>query len=414
MDRGKSIPLILEIKMEEYNYSLPLESIAMAPSANRDESKLLIYQNQLIKEDQYKNISHYLNSNAHLVFNNTKVIAARMLFKKITGGEIEVFLLEPANSMPHEQALQANSTSNWKCLIGGVKKWKNNEPIYCTTAGNDPITISALLKKKYDDYYEVEFAWKPASLAFSSILSLAGKIPLPPYIKREATSDDSLRYQTAYAKTEGSVAAPTAGLHFTPHIFNSLNKKNIAQSFLTLHVGAGTFKPVSSETIAEHTMHEEYFEVSKKIIEDLLDNDKMIIAVGTTSLRTLESLYWIGVKQVLQLNNEDEIQHVSQWENITLQTKSSVSKYDALKALIDMMENKNIESITGTTGICITPGYQFKIAQGLITNFHQPQSTLLLIIAAIVGKKWKELYAYALQHEFRFLSYGDGSLLFIE
>ncbi len=414
MDRGKSIPLILEIKMEEYNYSLPLESIAMAPSANRDESKLLIYQNQLIKEDQYKNISHYLNSNAHLVFNNTKVIAARMLFKKITGGEIEVFLLEPANNMPHEQALQANSTSNWKCLIGGVKKWKNNEPIYCTTAGNDPITISALLKKKYDDYYEVEFAWKPASLAFSSILSLAGKIPLPPYIKRESTSDDSLRYQTAYAKTEGSVAAPTAGLHFTPHIFNSLNKKNIAQSFLTLHVGAGTFKPVSSETIAEHTMHEEYFEVSKKIIEDLLDNDKMIIAVGTTSLRTLESLYWIGVKQVLQLNNEDEIQHVNQWENITLQTKSSVSKYDALKALIDMMENKNIESITGTTGICITPGYQFKIAQGLITNFHQPQSTLLLIIAAIVGKKWKELYAYALQHEFRFLSYGDGSLLFIE
>lgn len=400
--------------MEEYNYSLPLESIAMAPSANRDESKLLIYQNQLIKEDQYKNISHYLNSNAHLVFNNTKVIAARMLFKKITGGEIEVFLLEPANNMPHEQALQANSTSNWKCLIGGVKKWKNNEPIYCTTAGNDPITISALLKKKYDDYYEVEFAWKPASLAFSSILSLAGKIPLPPYIKRESTSDDSLRYQTAYAKTEGSVAAPTAGLHFTPHIFNSLNEKNIAQSFLTLHVGAGTFKPVSSETIAEHTMHEEYFEVSKKIIEDLLDNDKMIIAVGTTSLRTLESLYWIGVKQVLQLNNEDEIQHVSQWENITLQTKSSVSKYDALKALIDMMENKNIESITGTTGICITPGYQFKIAQGLITNFHQPQSTLLLIIAAIVGKKWKELYAYALQHEFRFLSYGDGSLLFIE
>ncbi len=414
MDRGKSIPLILEIKMEEYNYSLPLESIAMAPSANRDESKLLIYQNQLIKEDQYKNISHYLNSNAHLVFNNTKVIAARMLFKKITGGEIEVFLLEPANSMPHEQALQANSTSNWKCLIGGVKKWKNNEPIYCTTAGNDPITISALLKKKYDDYYEVEFAWKPASLDFSSIISLAGKIPLPPYIKREATSDDSLRYQTAYAKTEGSVAAPTAGLHFTPHIFNSLNKKNIAQSFLTLHVGAGTFKPVSSETIAEHTMHEEYFEVSKKIIEDLLDNDKMIIAVGTTSLRTLESLYWIGVKQVLQLNNEDEIQHVSQWENITLQTKSSVSKHDALKALIDMMENKNIESIIGTTGICITPGYQFKIAQGLITNFHQPQSTLLLIIAAIVGKKWKELYAYALQHEFRFLSYGDGSLLFIE
>jgi S-adenosylmethionine:tRNA ribosyltransferase-isomerase len=414
VDREKRLPLLTEIKMEEYNYSLPLESIAMAPSANRDESKLLIYQNQHIQEDQYKNISHHLNSNAHLVFNNTKVIAARILFKKITGGEIEIFLLEPANSKPHEQALLSSTTSNWKCLIGGVKKWKNNEAIYCTTTGNDPITISARLKRKYDDYYEVEFAWEPSSLAFSSILSLAGKIPLPPYIKREATSDDSIRYQTAYAKTEGSVAAPTAGLHFTPHIFDSLNKKNIVQSFLTLHVGAGTFKPVSSETIAEHTMHEEYFEVSKKTIEDLLDNDKLIIAVGTTSLRTLESLYWIGVKQVLQLNNQDEIQHVGQWENITLQTKSSVSKHDALNALIDMMENKNIESITGTTGICITPGYQFKIIQGLITNFHQPQSTLLLIIAAIVGEKWKEIYAYALQHKFRFLSYGDGSLLFIE
>ena len=334
--------------------------------------------------------------------------------KKNTGGEIEVFLLEPTNKMPHEQALQATSTTKWKCMIGGVKKWKNNDPIYCTTIGNDPITISALLKNKYDDYYEVEFAWSPAKLPFSTIISLAGKIPLPPYIKREATSEDTQRYQTAYAKTEGSVAAPTAGLHFTPHIFNSLNEKNIAQSFLTLHVGAGTFKPVSSETIAEHTMHEEYFDISKKTIEDLLDNDKMIIAVGTTSLRTLESLYWIGVKQILDLNNEDEILHLAQWENLTLQEKLSVSKHDALKALLDMMANKNKHSITGTTGICITPGYHFKIAKGLITNFHQPQSTLLLIIAAIVGKKWKQIYEYALKHEFRFLSYGDGSLLFIE
>ncbi len=414
MNRENSLHMLEQIKMEEYNYSLPIESIAMAPSANRDESKLLIYQNQLIQEDQYKNISDHLKSNVHLVFNNTKVIAARMLFKKNTGGEIEIFLLEPANSMPHEQALQANSISKWKCLIGGVKKWKNNEPIYYTTTGKDPITISALLKNKYDDYYEVEFAWNPATLAFSTIISLAGKIPLPPYIKREATSDDIQRYQTAYAKTEGSVAAPTAGLHFTPHIFNALNKKNIAQSFLTLHVGAGTFKPVSSETIAEHTMHEEYFDISKKTIEDLLDNDKMIIAVGTTSLRTLESLYWIGVKQILDLNNEDEILHLAQWENLTLQEKLSVSKHDALKALLDMMANKNKHSITGTTGICITPGYHFKIAKGLITNFHQPQSTLLLIIAAIVGKKWKQIYEYALKHEFRFLSYGDGSLLFIE
>lgn len=414
MNRENSLHMLEQIKMEEYNYSLPIESIAMAPSANRDESKLLIYQNQLIQEDQYKNISDYLKSNVHLVFNNTKVIAARMPFKKNTGGEIEIFLLEPASSMPHEQALQANSTSQWKCLIGGVKKWKNNEPIYCTPSVIDPITISAMLKNKYDDYYEVEFAWSPATLAFSTIISLAGKIPLPPYIKREATSDDIQRYQTAYAKTEGSVAAPTAGLHFTPHIFNALNKKNISQSFLTLHVGAGTFKPVSSETIAEHTMHEEYFDISKKTIEDLLDNDKMIIAVGTTSLRTLESLYWIGVKQILDLNNEDEILHLAQWENLTLQEKLSVSKQDALKALLDMMANKNKHSITGTTGICITPGYHFKIAKGLITNFHQPQSTLLLIIAAIVGKKWKQIYEYALKHEFRFLSYGDGSLLFIE
>ena len=414
MNKGNSMPMLEEIKMEEYNYSLPLESIAMAPSAYRDESKLLIYQNQLIQEDQYKNISHYLNSNAHLVFNNTKVIAARILFKKNTGGEIEVFLLEPANNMPHEQALQVNTTSNWKCLIGGVKKWKNNEPIYCTTTGNDPITISALLKNKYEDYYEVEFAWNPASLDFSTVLSLAGKIPLPPYIKREATSYDTQRYQTAYAKKEGSVAAPTAGLHFTPEIFTLLDEKKIDQSFITLHVGAGTFKPVSSETIAEHTMHEEYFEVSKKTIEDLLDNDKMIFAVGTTSLRTLESLYWIGVKYLLRLTKDDQILHLGQWENITLQEKQSISKQDALKALLVIMSNKNQQAVTGTTGICITPGYQFKIVQGLITNFHQPQSTLLLIIAAIVGNKWKQIYEYALQHDFRFLSYGDGSLLFIE
>ena len=414
MNSENSLQMLEQIKMEEYNYSLPIESIAMAPSANRDESKLLIYQNQLIQEDQYKNVSHHLKSNVHLVFNNTKVIAARMLFKKNTGGEIEIFLLEPANSMPHEQALQANSTSQWKCLIGGVKKWKNNEPIYCTTTGNNPITISALLKNKNDDYYEVEFAWNPATLAFSTIISLAGKIPLPPYIKREATSDDIQRYQTAYAKTEGSVAAPTAGLHFTPAIFSLLNEKNIAQSFITLHVGAGTFKPVSSETIAEHTMHEEYFEVSKKTIEDLLDNDKLIITVGTTSLRTLESLYWIGVKQILDINNDDKLLHLGQWENLTLQEKSTISKQDALKALIEMMVIKDKHTITGTTGICITPGYQFKIVQGLITNFHQPQSTLLLIIAAIVGKKWKQIYEYALQHDFRFLSYGDGSLLFIE
>ena len=414
MNNLNSYEELKQINMVEFNYDLPHGRIAMHPMETRHASKLLAYKHGEIIEDIYQNIASQLPINAHLVFNNTKVIAARMIFKKATGGLVEIFLLEPAEGTTHYEALLQKNTSNWKCLVGGVKKWKNDEALQCTINFSKEIKINAVLISKKDEYCEVKFYWDDVSIQFSEIIAAAGKIPLPPYIKREATENDEKRYQTIYAKTEGSVAAPTAGLHFTDEVIESLHKKRIDHAFVTLHVGAGTFKPVTTNTIADHEMHEEYFEVDKKTIEEINDESKQIVAVGTTSLRTIESLYWLGVQLIKNGFNKNNLLHLSQWENLELKAHGNISKKDALNALLEMMTTNNQQKLIGTTGICITPGYEFKITNALVTNFHQPQSTLLLIIAAIVGDAWKNIYTHALSNDYRFLSYGDGCLLFIE
>lgn len=406
------MPTIPTINVQEFTYKLPLESIAFEPAPERDGSRLLVYKDKKIEHSRYTQIAGILPSNAHLFFNDTKVIAARLYFKKNTGSTIEIFLLEPLDG--NYEQLHHTQISSWKCLVGGSKKWKPDE-LLATTIDTPEIntTLTARRIEKTENYTAVEFNWDQA-VSFSDLIKATGQIPLPPYIKRETKEEDKTRYQTVYAKEEGSVAAPTAGLHFTADIFESLNKKGIQKSFLTLHVGAGTFKPVTASSIAEHQMHEEYFEVDRNTIAILADSKKMRVAVGTTSLRTLESLYWIGL-QLMQTKGEPNLHALQlhqwdhfQWAGDEIKNSSLVFEY-----LYHLMEQQNVTKLIGHTGICITPGYSFKVIDALITNFHQPQSTLLLLIAAIVGDDWKKIYQVALNQGYRFLSYGDGSILFL-
>lgn len=407
----KKRPQIEQIDIKEFDYELPQDRIALEPTEHRDASRLLISNGNGFKHDHYTRIADHLPPNALLVFNNTKVIAARLHFTKTTGAVIEVFLLEPADG--NYKALSDVQQSSWKCLVGGAKKWKHDETLqlsFDSAQGN--ITLSSTIAKKSDDHCIIDFTWNK-EIPFSEVIDAAGKIPLPPYIKRAAVSRDKNRYQTVYAKHEGSVAAPTAGLHFTEEIFKRLHEKKIQTIFITLHVGAGTFKPVSAPSIAEHIMHEEYIEVKRELIQALHDAASMVVAVGTTSLRTIESLYWIGVKI---LRGEDLIKdklHLSQWEHLALSNEDLPSRRESMLAILTFMDEEKTDLLQGHTGICITPGYEFKTAEALVTNFHQPQSTLLLIIAAILGDAWKTMYAVALENEYRFLSYGDGCLLFI-
>ena len=399
-----------DYEMNAFDYQLLPEQIAEKPLPERDLSRLLIWKNREISHDQYINISNHLPHNAHLVFNNTRVIAARLNFKKYTGGDIEIFLLEPLEG--NYAALHDIGRSQWKCMIGGLKKWKNEEILTLGFTYRENIyELKATCLERKEDHCIISFEWS-TNLLFHEVLEHAGKIPLPPYIKRMADESDKTRYQTVYAKEEGSVAAPTAGLHFTGRIFKSFESKSITHSFVTLHVGAGTFKPVSTRNIADHPMHEEFFELDLNMIEALCDESKMIIAVGTTSARTLESLYWIGLRLIT--NNEEQHNYdLEQWEYLDLISDELPSHVIVFRNLADWMRKRNMQSIKGFTGICITPAYDFKVIKGLITNFHQPQSTLLLLVAAAVGDHWKEIYDYALAHDFRFLSYGDGSLLFV-
>ena len=397
--------------MAAFHYELPSERIAMTPLANRDASKLLVRKNSILEHSHYHQLPELLPSNSLLVFNNTRVIAARLKFKKSSGGEIEIFLLEPADG--NYDCLNDLQQSSWKCLVGGAKKWKNDEMLQISNDFSNNKLQAALVSKK-DDHYLIKFLWS-SGIPFEKVIAETGKIPLPPYIKREATEDDQHRYQTVYAAHEGSVAAPTAGLHFTETLINNLTAKGIEHSFVTLHVGAGTFKPVTAALIEDHAMHEEYFQVHIDLISQLADMDKTIVSVGTTSLRTLESIYWIAVKAI---NNKKERfssnNNLGQWEHLSLSNQILPSREEAFQELKKLMMENDVENITGHTGICIAPGYAFKVANALITNFHQPQSTLLLIIAAIMGEDWKKMYANALENEYRFLSYGDGSLLFID
>ncbi len=402
------------ISILDYSYTLPEDKIALYPAAERDNAKLLLYDNGNISEDSFKNIHQYIPQNSLLIFNDTKVIKARILFKKATGGSIEIFCLEPAEVInEYSTVMNQKGSARWKCMIGGVAKWKERELEKKLTVDSWQLAVKAKLIEKIDDAYIVEFAWAPKELTFAEVLEIAGDIPLPPYIKRDTDISDIERYQTIYARDEGSVAAPTAGLHFTENIFEELDKKNINREFVTLHVGAGTFKPVKSATLRDHEMHAEWIEVNVDIIEKILSHpENTIVAVGTTSLRTLESLYWLGLKAYLQPGITEL--RLSQWEiyeepliNNTIPVKQ------ALLALLKWLQQNNHNKLLTSTQVLIAPGYKFKITRALITNFHHPQSTLLLLVAAAIGKDWKKIYDYSLQNNFRFLSYGDGSLLFI-
>jgi len=404
-----------DISIDDFTYELPEDRIAKYPLEERDQSKLLVYNDGNISETVYKYLPDHLPSDTLLVFNNTKVVEARLLFQKPTGGTIEIFCLEPHHQYPDiTTAMLQTKKVWWQCLVGGAKKWKQGDLFKSIENGESSITLTATMVEKLADSFIIELNWD-ANISFAELLHIAGIIPLPPYLNRQTESSDKERYQTIYAKHDGSVAAPTAGLHFTTQLLQDLQQKQIETSYVTLHVGAGTFKPVKAEKLADHDMHTEFIDVPLTAIEHLLSfADKNIVPVGTTSLRTIETLYWMGVK-LLQLqsqgNDVNAVAAISilQWDAYHLPQHYTTT--EALSALINWMKGNKLNRLVTQTQILIAPGYQLKIAKGIITNFHQPKSTLLLLIAAFVGDDWKKMYDYALQHQFRFLSYGDGSLI---
>ena len=400
------------ISIDEYDYDLPATRIATHPLPERDSSKLLIWKNGDISEDVYKNIAAHLPSGSLLVFNNTKVVPARILFKKETGGVIEIFCLEPWKQSGYLTVMNTRESVQWKCMIGGAGKWKSGSLQKIIQINDQEITLTATLIKKLPDAFVVQISWSPGNHTFSEVLDIAGDMPLPPYIKRQTVAEDRERYQTIYADQGGSVAAPTAGLHFTEGIFSSLKQKGISTEFLTLHVGAGTFKPVKSETMAGHEMHAEWMEITRANIEQLINHEGEIFSVGTTSLRTLESIYWMGVKTIADPKIAIDALMIRQWEVYDLHKENIPTRSEALHALLYWMDIHRMYSLIIKTQILITPGYRFNMVDGLITNFHQPRSTLLLLVAAIIGEEWKRVYQYAMDNGFRFLSYGDGCLIY--
>ena len=404
-----------ELSIKDFTYDLPDDRIAKYPLPERDQSRLLIYRHQQITEDTYQNIADHIPAKSFLVFNNTKVVEARLLFEKSNGSKIEIFCLEP-----HEQygditsAMLQKGKVWWKCLVGGAKKWKEGALISRIKKYDlSEIDLTANKIEQLSDCFIIELSWDDANLSFAELLHVAGAIPLPPYLNRTVEESDKERYQTIYAKHDGSVAAPTAGLHFTEKVFERLATKNIQHDFVTLHVGAGTFKPVKSENMQDHEMHAEFIDVSKSFITKLLNQlDQKVITIGTTSLRTVESLYWLGVKTKINPSVKTDALQINQWEPYEL-LHNNISSKDALVSLLSWMEENNTGRLITKTQIIIAPGYQFRIIHALITNFHQPQSTLLLLVSAITGNDWKKIYHYAMENNFRFLSYGDGSLLWL-
>lgn len=402
-----------DIKIEDYTYQLPDNRIARYPLEERDSSQLLIYKDGHIQKDIYHNIASYLPEESLLIFNNTKVVEARLVFQKESGGYIEVFCLEPDEQYKDiTSAMLQTGKVRWKCLVGGASKWKAGQLLTKRiTTGNKEIALQASFVSKSTADFIIELSWQPTDMSFAEILHLTGAIPLPPYLKRLPEEADKDRYQTVYAAADGSVAAPTAGLHFTNLLFSNLRQKNIFADYVTLHVGAGTFKPVKAPTIGEHEMHAEWIDVPLSLIEKIVKHlDKKTIAVGTTSLRTLESLYWMGVKSKRPEITDTVALQLGQWEAYK-DAEKEMDTESALNALINWMKKNNLDRLVTKTQILIAPGYHFKMIDGLVTNFHQPQSTLLLLVAALIGDDWKKVYEYALDHDFRFLSYGDGSLL---
>jgi len=408
------------IYIDSFDYPLPDERIAKFPLPRRDDSKLLIYRDATITESTFSNIAGFLPENCLLVYNNTRVIQARLIFHKATGARIEVFCLEPVTPADYAQSLGATSECIWKCMVGNVKKWKDGLLNKTVVIAGKTCTFSAQLLETDDNTHSIRFVWDNPEIHFADILENAGELPIPPYLHRKTEESDLTTYQTVYSKIKGSVAAPTAGLHFTPEVFESLKEKNIETEELTLHVGAGTFQPVKTETVNEHHMHTEVISVLKSTIEHLLQKTGNIIAVGTTSVRTLESLYYIGLhlnsgSPLTKLREEQETisgnkdLHVSQWE--PYETKEVITTEKALQNILDYLKKNNLTMLHADTQILIKPGYQFHLVDGMITNFHQPKSTLLLLVSAFVDGNWTYIYDYAMAHDFRFLSYGDSSLL---
>ena len=425
-----------EIHISDYSYDLPDERIAKFPMAERDHSKLLLYNKGVVEEDVFYNLPKYLPQGALMVMNNTKVIQARLHFRKNTGALIEIFLLEPSVPADYEQMFQQTHRCSWLCLVGNQKKWKEGALVRDFEIKNEKFQISAIRKGEQGTSQLIEFEWDNANINFADILDVLGELPIPPYLNRETQESDKTTYQTVYSKIKGSVAAPTAGLHFTERVLNEVDAHGIEREEVTLHVGAGTFRPVKSSTIGEHPMHTEYIAVHRHTIERLLAHNAEAIAVGTTSVRTLESLYYMGLKVLANPNiSEDEL-HVNQWEPYgneelrmkfasqghTLEERTphsrreneelfSASAVESLQALLDWMIKHELTVLHSSTQIIIAPGYDYHIVKMLITNFHQPQSTLLLLVSAFVHGDWHKIYDYALAHDFRFLSYGDSSLL---
>ena len=416
---------VQNISIEDYNYPLPDERIAKYPLSERDASKLLVLKDNKINSSHFNKIGDFLPKDSLLIFNETKVVRARLQFTKESGAAIEIFCLEPiSGNGDYQVAFSSKSPSRWKCLVGNSRRWKNdkislrlyestsqqvNESTSQSQCQSQCQILHAERLEKNDNYSVVEFSWEPAELSFAEVLEAAGEIPLPPYLHREAEESDRERYQTVFAKHEGSVAAPTAGLHFTNELITNLKERGITFEEVTLHVGAGTFRPVSSETIGEHEMHSETIVVKKSCIENLIRNcNKTIIPVGTTSMRTIESLYWIGL-MLMEEGLEERNLHLNQWFPYK-ERETLPSAEESLSTILEYLNKYELSELHATTALMIAPTCKINIAKALITNFHQPKSTLLLLVSALIGDKWKEAYQYALDNDFRFLSYGDSCL----
>lgn len=400
------------IRISEFNYPLPDERIAKFPLPVRDQSKLLLYRHGEVSEDRFISLPEYLSSGSLMIFNNTKVIQARLHFRKETGALIEVFCLEPIQ--PNDYVLNFQQTEHvaWLCMVGNLKKWKEGTLRREMTVKGKPLTLTAERGECHGTSHWVNFRWNNPEVTFADILEVFGELPIPPYLNRETQESDKETYQTVYSKIKGSVAAPTAGLHFTPRVLDALRNKGVELEELTLHVGAGTFKPVKSEEIEGHEMHTEYISVSRNTLEKLIAHDGKAVAVGTTSVRTLESLYHIGV---ILLNNPEATEedlHVRQWQPYEMSGETAAtSAVESLQAIVAYLDRHSMETLHTSTQIIIAPGYEYKIVKAMVTNFHQPQSTLLLLVSAFVHGDWQKIYNYALANDFRFLSYGDSSLL---
>lgn len=397
------------LRIDDYTYDLPEARIAKHPPAERDAARLLCYRSGAIEQDVFRNLPRYVPGGTLMVFNDTKVIRARLHFRKATGARVEIFCLEPLAPAEYEENFAARGSVVWSCLVGGLKKWKEGALQRTLRVGERDVVLTAVRGAASGAGYAVTLSWDASDMTFAEILDAIGELPIPPYLKRPTEAADRTDYQTVYGRVLGSVAAPTAGLHFTPGVLKALEAQGVEHAKVTLHVGAGTFKPVKSDEMGDHAMHAEWFSVSRRTVEQLLRHDATCLAVGTTSVRTLESLYYLGVRLHREPTLEPDELHVAQWT--PYDTPADLPPREALEAVLRWLDSHELPALHASTRLIIAPGYRFHFVSAMLTNFHQPRSTLLLLVSAFVGEDWRRIYAYALDHDFRFLSYGDASLL---